>query len=155
MSINLDESWKAIVAVGTVVAAGVGVAANFASIYDTVAPFFGQRVRLHLSVITTDDVEEGNTLIITNLSSKPLHFDHWQLVWVRPKRFGKTMDVKVEEQSEFDDFGGTIAANDRVTWRFYESSYFTVGGATRKGLHLILRFTPTGGGSPYNLSVWP
>lgn len=155
MTLDIGESWKAIVAVGTVVGSVIGVASNAKGIWDWVAPWIGQRSRLRASAVTTSDPYEGNTVTITNLSAKPMLIDHWVLVWVRQSRFHKVEDVDIEEEAEYDWGGQTIPAHDRIRWHFSESQHFVVGTERRKGLVLMLRLVPADGGRPYNLRIWP
>jgi hypothetical protein len=111
-----------------------------------------ERVRLTTSYSLTADPEQGNDIIISNVSMTPVMVSYWELLWLRRRNFRKIIT-----DGRFPDEGYCniiIGPHARYILNFRDRQHFEWGRSVVDKGTLYLKLHVVGRHRPVSLRVY-
>ena len=110
------------------------------------------RHRIDVSYSFTSDANEGNTVIIRNLSNRQIIVTYWELFAAFDAKGKRDLDML--SYSDFDCGDLPIAANTSHSLNFCEANFFSTSHSFLKGRNIYIKLC-IAGKSPTTHLVYP
>ena len=82
------------------------------------------RQRVEFGCVLCDNSDEGNKVIIRNLSGSPIIVSYWEVMWLRSKWYRVGKEIIFSTGSDYDDPDIHLPANSSKTLTFSDERYF-------------------------------